>query len=640
MDNITIFDIETDGFNSTIIHVLSYAEYINGKWEISSLTDYNDIIDFLTSRKCLVGHNIMRFDIPELERLLEIKIDCRFIDTLALSYYLFPLRNLHGLESWGETFGIKKPEISDWEGLSIEEYTHRCEEDVKINTNLYIHFLSYLNQIYDNVEEDVNHAVDHLTFMLKVAAIQEANPFKLNVEKTVSTLDWFENEIETRKNTLSSVLPKVPKYSMAKMPKAMYRKDGSVSRAGERWLGLLEKYNLPKDHSEPFKYASKYEDPNPNSSSQIKNWLFSIGWEPETFNYTFSKVTKKESKVPQIKKDGNLCPSITKLLTKYPSIAVLEDLAVLSHRAAILKGFLSNCDERGYLAAGVAGFTNTLRYRHRVCVNLPGVTHREDFADGGWIRGCLTCDDGMEVCGSDVSALENMTMMNSINKIDPDYVNEMQKDGYDPHLSMGISAGIITKEESDFYKEYKSKPDDYEFTSEQTSMFNEIHAKRHLSKTTNYSATYLIGASKLARTLDISKKESSKLLEGFWKKNWALEKFSKGLPVKKIGDQMWIFVEPINMWLSLRNEKDRFSTYNQGFGSYVFFQWVNKILKYKPDGLNATFHDEVVITLPKGNRTVCTTFLKHCMQEVNNELGLAIPISIDVQFGPSYASVH
>ncbi len=104
--------------------------------------------EWLLSQKVLIGHNIANWDIPQLERVLNIKITAKLIDTLYLSWYLYPLRQLHGLEWWGQEFGVEKPVVKDWHNLSVAEYTHRCQEDVRINKLLWEKQKAYLNAIY------------------------------------------------------------------------------------------------------------------------------------------------------------------------------------------------------------------------------------------------------------------------------------------------------------------------------------------------------------------------------------------------------------------------------------------------------------------------------------------------------------
>ena len=50
------------------------------------------------------------------------------------------------------------------------------------------------------------------------------------------------------------------------------------------------------------------------------------------------------------------------------------------------------------------------------------------------------------------------------------------------------------------------------------------------------------------------------------------------------------------MWYSLRFDKDRFSTLNQGTGAYCFDTWVKYILSKRPQ-LTGQFHDEVILEI-------------------------------------------
>ena len=131
-----VFDVEADGLldDATKIHCLSYTS--DGQ-TVNTLFDYNQMRDLLLSQSGLIGHNIVRYDIPLLENILGIKIKARLFDTLPMSWVLNYNRPKHGLESFGEDFGIPKPVIDDWHNLTQEDYQHRCVEDVKINWKLW-----------------------------------------------------------------------------------------------------------------------------------------------------------------------------------------------------------------------------------------------------------------------------------------------------------------------------------------------------------------------------------------------------------------------------------------------------------------------------------------------------------------------
>ena len=93
MKDIVVFDCEADGLTPTKLHCISKD---NGT--LSTTTTYDVMREWLVNASVLVGHNIIRWDIPNIERLLGIKITAKLVDTLALSWYLEPNRALHGLE--------------------------------------------------------------------------------------------------------------------------------------------------------------------------------------------------------------------------------------------------------------------------------------------------------------------------------------------------------------------------------------------------------------------------------------------------------------------------------------------------------------------------------------------------------------
>lgn len=639
---VAVFDAEFDGFNPTKIHCLSANFYKDGKWTLRTTTDYDEMRKLFSKCEMIIGHNIILFDIPCLERLLDIKIEGRIIDTLGLSWYLYPLRSTHNLEDWGEDFGIKKPEVDDWEGLSVEEYIHRCEEDVKINTKLYLKQLKYLKTIYKNIG-DYNKAMNYLSFKLSCVALQEKSKWKVDLNKLRDNLDRFTNYVEECKTTLESVMPDNPKTRTKKKPKQKYKKNGEYTSYYLDWIEKLESAGLDHENYEgdSIKYIHHYEPPNAQSVPQIKDWLFSIGWEPKTFNYINDE--DEESgyrKVPQIKDGDELCDSIIELQGEYPEIKALSDYHTAKHRKDMLTNMLDNQTD-GWIMAQIAGLTNTLRFRHKTLVNLPGVSGTGDWADGEHIRGCLVAPEGYELCGSDMSSLEDRTKQHYLYYYDPEYVKEMQSDDFDPHLDIGIRGGMITEEEAEWYKNEKKRKKDkgYVQSEKDKERFQSLDAKRHGAKTTNYSCTYGAGARKISLASGRPLEEAKKLHESYWKRNWAIKQIQEDSTVQKIGTQMWVWNPVSKMWYSLRYKKDIFSTLNQGTGAYCFDLWVANVLENRPQ-LTGQFHDEIILTIKEGNREACNKLLKDSIAKTNKQLKLNVDLDVDVQFGSSYAEIH
>ena len=71
---ICVFDIEGDSLSPTKIWVMSAAIFSKGGWRLKSTTDYDEMRAFFLGCDTLIGHNIMLWDIPHIERILDIKI--------------------------------------------------------------------------------------------------------------------------------------------------------------------------------------------------------------------------------------------------------------------------------------------------------------------------------------------------------------------------------------------------------------------------------------------------------------------------------------------------------------------------------------------------------------------------------------
>jgi hypothetical protein len=613
----TVFDIETDGLldDMTKIHVVSYSR--DGK-EVVSIGDYDQMREFFSKAEVLIGHNVIRFDIPAVEKILGIKIKARLIDTLALSWYLNHHRIKHGLEGYGEDYGVPKPVIKDWNSLTYEDYAHRCQEDVKINWRLWRDLDMKLNKLYqDPAEKD--RLIDYLSFKLDCAREQETLGWKLDVEKAQAAYDEIMLLKGEKEEQLADAMPKRVLTQVKSRPKNMHKKDGSLSAHGENWVALCKEQKMP-DTVQSLTVVSGEERANPNSTDQVKQWLFGLGWKPKTWKFVRDNKTGQERMLEQVRKDGELCESVLDLIPVDPAVNLLDGLTVLTHRAGILKGFLDSHRD-GWLKAEIAGFTNTLRFKHmKPLVNLPGV----DKPYGDVIRGVLTCPEGYTLCGSDMTSLEDTTKRHYMKPLDPDYVEEMSREGFDPHLDLALFAGDITQEEIDDYNAGK-RPD--------------IKHLRKAYKVVNYSATYGVGAAKLARETGKSEREARALLDAFWQRNWSVDKIAKGLRVREVHNGMWVQNPVSKFWYSLRSDKDRFSTLNQGTGVFCFDSWVAICRK---NGLQTIgqFHDEIIAVVPLGEEQKAQDILKQAVSKVNEKLQLNVPLGCDVQFGNTYASIH
>ena len=460
------------------------------------------IAKFLDREIVLIMHNGICYDRNALKFFGYDVSKVHFVDTLALSWYLDLNRPRHGLESYGDEFGVPKPEIKDWEDLTQEDYDERVQEDVKIQYLTYKKLKSRFEEIYGKMSDYqfcTHKVVKYLNFKMEQLSEQEQTKFKVDVPKAKSLVEQFTKEIEFKVEQLKSVMPQVPVYQKHKRPAKPFKQNGELSATGIKWKALTDEHKKPFDYDGEIKTIKSYAEPNPNSSAQIKSWLDSLGWIPETFKYVKDD-DGSERKIPQIYVQGSggqVCPSIEKLAEDNPALEHLVGLGVLSHRKGCVQAFIDNAIFGEYVEAGASGFTNTLRLKHRKpCVNLPStrVIYGED------VRSCLIARDGKMLGGADLSSLENRIKFNLQLPYDREYVLSQMSDDFDPHLEIAQEGGLLKDYEVWFYKiekegfERSRYPDNEKLDeilvlpdSDKKALIKHISEVRGKGKGTNYS---------------------------------------------------------------------------------------------------------------------------------------------------------
>lgn len=640
-----VYDIECDGLlhKATKIHCLSIAwRDKNGKVRTKSTSDPDEMRKFFLRTDIVrIGHNITLYDERVVAKLLGINTLASkhlIIDTLALSWYLFPERLKHGLEHWGYDLGIHKVEIKDWQNLSVEEYIHRCEEDTKINLKLWELCKQNLLNIYDT-EAEAERFIDYLQFKLDCVREQEDTMIELDIEHIQNSLAKMRQEKQDKEKILRGAMPSVPIKQIKTYKNVIVLENNSFCQKGD----LLYDYYFSEGYrpimTHEVETIKGYKDPNPNSTDQKKDWLYSLGWQPATFEHKKNEDGTMR-KIPQImsdKKDGSVCDSIRALFEKEPRLELLEGLGILGHRIGIMEGFLEN-QVGGFIEPSMAGLTNTLRLKHLNIVNLPGVKKMYGYE----MRASLIASEGELLCGSDMSSLEDTTKQHYMFFYDPKYVTEMRTPGFDPHIDIGILANLITKEEAEYFKWVEAeKEKNKSFSNYDKDKYAKIKVKRGTSKTVNFASVYGAGAPKIALTAKLSLKLAKKLHETYWKRNKAVKDVAESCKVKQIGTKKWLQNPVSKFWYSLRADKDKFSTLNQGTGVYCFDMYI-KHVREKGIKISLQMHDEILFRLsnnPKEKEKVIDK-LQTSIREVNEEVKLNVPLGISMDFGHNYADCH
>lgn len=606
-------------------------------------TERERIQAFLDTGPTLVMHNGATFDFEALKFLGYDVSKCTLIDTLFISWYLQPYRPKHGLESYGDEFGVPKPYIEDWEKQTQEEYNERVQEDCKIQSILWEQQYSQLLKIYRSPGE-VKRFVEYLMTKARQQVIQQRTRWKLNIPKAEDFKAKLEPMISEKVTALESAMPKVPVIVLKSRPAKCHNVSGTISADGLKWKAICDANGLDwMDPDLTIKYIKEYKAPNANSSSQIKDWLFSLGWKPQTFKFVRDKETGETRQIPQVTtKDENdnpdICKSIKELAEDHPESGLehLIGLGVLKHRLSVVNGFLRDVDSEGFLTARCGGLTNTLRLKHRELVNLPSIR----VFGGEELRGMLeACSEEYEQLGSDLCSLEDRCKHHYQWNFDPEYVKKQLADDYDAHLAIGVIGGFITEEQAQAHKDNAKLPTEQQDKSKKVK-------QRPMFKTTNYACQYGAGVATVTRSAKCDPATGARLHKAYWDLNWSIKEIAASTTVKTVDGQMWQLNPVNNFWYSLRQEKDRFSTLCQGTGAYVFDIWCNNIIeicneRYGRDPmLSGQFHDELILQVRKGNRELWTALLHEAMDRTNKQLKLNRDCACDVQFGDDYSQIH
>lgn len=522
------------------------------------------------------------------------------------------------------------------------------------------------------VEEHINRILTFLMFKMDCARLQEKTQWEVDVKLLSDTEVKLGAIVAETKAALELVMPMVPVYSAKKVkPKKPFKKDGSKSASGLGWDELMVSYDAKETDEkgtllvipvagEPdtYKKLTGYAEPNSGSSGQVKALLYSHGWVPKSFKYEKNEelfnawVARKpkdgaargswtvwqaskppEREIPQISIDDGdggkeLCYSVLELAEEIPAIRRYSEYTVAKNRLGTCQGWLKALRDGKWLQARIGGFTNTLRVQHRELVNLPGI----DKAYGKEIRGCLIAGKGYVLLGSDLSSLEDRVKHHFMLPHDPEYVQTMQADDFDPHILMALIAKMVSQEEFDEFKKGNKSAN--------------AKAARKKGKTTNYASVYNAGPAAIARAAGVTLAEGKILHEAYWKLNWAVKAIAdEQVVIRDSRGGKWL-VNPVNGFCySLRKDSDRFSTLAQGTGSYFFDMWVDNTLtamenKYSNKTLTGSFHDEFILRVREKFGDVFSEMIGAAIQKVNVDFSVRRTLGCDTQAGHKYADIH
>ena len=406
-----MIDIETS-MNHHTIHLAITKNIDTG--EIKTWKAANGLWDYIADATSLIGHNIIAFDAPILNRLWKTRIGLKKVtDTLILSRLLDPSREQgHSLEAWGKTLGKEKIDYADrWEQLQgrkqaykgecfdhpdmalLEEY---CIADVEVTERLYKKLLTEL--------ESKKFSQDSIELEHSVAAIlsqQERNGFKLDIPYATVLLADIKGRMA---EVYESMQQRWPSYEVERISE----------KTGKKLKPLLVTFN-------------------PGSRKQIGEKLIELGWKPDKFTETGQPMVDEG------------------ILSKlhYPEAKMIAEYLMLQKRVAQIESWMEAVGSDGRVHGKVitnGAVTGRMTHQSPNMAQIPN--HGSVY--GAECRACWTVEPGRVLVGCDASGLE-LRMLAHYMK-DQDYVKTVvegsSKDGTDVHTKNQKAAGLQTRDQA------------------------------------------------------------------------------------------------------------------------------------------------------------------------------------------------
>lgn len=207
------------------------SEY-NFKYPLNAYvtTDISYFLSLLARQECLVGHNIISFDLPLLKKLFNFQyvIDPnKLVDTHIQSRLFYPDREEHSLEYFGRLLTNHKGNHSDWSCFS-QEMLDYCIQDVDLTEAVY----HYLQQ--EAGDWDWSEALKLEYNIWHIQQKQEQHGVLLDKDKAEKLLEKIQQEINELETTIIQEIP--PVYKNDGELKKIFLKNGEYTSFVQEWV--------------------------------------------------------------------------------------------------------------------------------------------------------------------------------------------------------------------------------------------------------------------------------------------------------------------------------------------------------------------------------------------------------------------
>ena len=405
-----VFDLESNGLYNDVstVHCIVLKDIDSNK---IIQVDVKEALKLLSEAELIIGHNIIKYDIPVLKKLYGFETKAKVFDTLVATRLIWSdltdsdmkrvhtinyprsLVNRHSLKAWGIRLGNYKQQIdTDW-SVFTQEMLEYCIQDVEVTHTLY---QKILGQKIFSESLDLEHAVAH------IISRQEIYGVLFDKEKATKLYAELSSERDTIKQEMEETFKPI-----------------TIKRVSEKT-------------GKPLK--DKVVEFNPSSRRQIADRLKTkYNWKPVVFT---------NDGLPKV--DDTVLNSLD-----FPEAKLLARYFLLEKRIGMLaegKQAYLKLEKQGRLHGTVNtnnAVTGRATHMHPNLGQVPAVS----VPYGKQFRELFTVPKDKILVGCDVSGLELRLLGHFIAKFDNgDYANVVVNG--DIHTENQKLAGLDTRDQS------------------------------------------------------------------------------------------------------------------------------------------------------------------------------------------------
>jgi len=406
-----IWDIETDGLKPKTIWCLCAIKG-NQMYTLENPTAemVKELFSDVTEH---VGHNLINYDIPAVERILGVKVTGDVTDTLVLSRLYNPnLEGGHSLDAWGQRLKFPKGEYYDWTRLTPEMLEY-CKQDVRV-TEQVLAFLEKALEPFGDTSVDLEHRVQ------REITQQMSNGWLLDQRQAfdlVAQLKETQYDLEEKVHEKFKPLPTFVKEIVPK-----YKKDGNLSSVGLKFLG--------EDWVNVGGTFSRIDWPefNLGSRKQIGRYLRRFGWKPEKFTENGQAIVDEK---------------VLETVTDIPEAQLIAEYLMVQKRIAQVQSWIDAVEDddrvHGQVNA-IGAVTGRMTHSSPNMAQVPAV----GVPYGTECRALWIVPEGRKLVGVDASGLELRMLAHYMD--DEEYTNEIING--DIHTTNQRNAGLSTRSQA------------------------------------------------------------------------------------------------------------------------------------------------------------------------------------------------